>query len=617
MRSHVAGKHHEINDFYTYSYVERDSPMLVMLFENSMFGKTGYARFFLLLVAVMSLLGATTALQSQTVSANFGNRSGATPVIPSGIFSIGGMGSTVQDPTALSRVTAAGLDGTRVWIPLPQIYATSTPNFSYLDREMDTIKAFGLHPLGVIYQTPPSLASSPCLPPSNAWKWGQMAAAVVAHIDQKYPGLMQDYEIWNEPELPSSLCISNATTRLDTYLSMFYEAASAMHAQATADGKAIRTGGPAISQMSLAPTWIPALLKNTATAPYVDFVSFHLYITGQNNINNGMTWSGLYSTTQSSTQGLAHYYHMIEPLVRGGHQPNAASTPIFISEFNDNWAYARDCCRNNEVYGSLWNSLAVTDFLNVVYSGANAVPSQLGYFNSVGQYFCIMGEWNSAMDCNASVLEPYPQFYAYELFASPDYLDLQAGGHMAASVSPASTTAGLSATAFYTGTADSVVIINPTSTWYTSVNVALNNAGLTSGTGTMYLIDQWHGQISSQSVSLKAVSGGYSTAVEVPAYSTVAVSVKGNGAASPPKAVLGVSPVSGTHPLPVYMDSWSSQAGGSAIVGRTIDFGDGHWVNATPAVWHSYTIPGTYTIRLTIRDQNGQLSTASRVVTIH
>lgn len=590
--------------------------MLFQLSHNSASNKARHARISWLIIAIASFCFVSTT-QSQTVSADFANRSGATPWVPSGIFAIGGMGSTVQDPTALSRVAAAGLDGTRVWIPLPQIFATSTPYYGYLDKWMDTIKASGLHPLGVIYQTPASLASNPCLPPSNVWKWGQMAAAVVAHMDEKYPGLMQDYEIWNEPELPSSLCISNPTTRLDTYLSMFYEAASAMHAQAKADGKVIRTGGPTISQMSQAPIWIPALLSNTATAPYVDFVSFHLYITGQTDINNGMTWSSLYSITQSSTRGLAHYYHLVEPLVRAGHQPNAASTPIFISEFNDNWAYARDCCRNNEVYGSLWNSLAVTDFLNVVYSGSAHVPSELGYFNSVGQYFCILGEWNSGMDCNASVLEPYPQFYAYKLFASPDYLDLQAGGHMAHSVSPGSTTSGLSATAFYTSKADSVVIVNPTANWYTSVNVSLNNAGLSSGTGTMYLIDQWHGQISSQSVSLKAASGGYSTSVEVPAYSTVAVSVKGSSAGSAPTAVLGVSPVSGTHPLPVYIDTWSSQAGGSAIIGRTIDFGDGHWVNWTPAVWHSYTIPGTYTIRLSLRDQNGQLSTASRVVTIH
>lgn len=589
--------------------------MLVKLSKNSVFGKARYARFFGFLVAVTSLLGATV-VQSQTVSADFSNRSGATPWIPSGLFAIGGMGSAVQDPTSINTMKSAGLDGTRIWISLAQIYATSTPNFSYLDKWLETIKSGGLHPLGVIYQTPSSLASTTCSAPSDKYRWGQMAAAVVAHVDERFPGLMQDYEIWNEPELPTSLCVADATARREDYVSMFAYAASAMHAQAKADGQTIRTGGPVISQLSQAATWFPALLDNASAAPYVDFVSFHIYVANLTDIDKGMTWQGLYDITQSPTRGLAYYYKKLEPLVRSGHQPNAAATPIFISEFNDSWAYARDCCRNAPTYAPLWNSTAITDLLNVVYSGV-APPSQLGYFNSSGSYFCILGEWNSAMDCNASVKEPYPQFYAFKLFASPDYLDLQAGAHMAHSVSPGSTTSGLSATAFYTSTADSVVITNPTTGWYNTVNVVLRNPGLTSATGTVYLIDQWHMSISTQSVTLKPVSGGYEATVEVPSYSIVAVSAKGSQAGSAPKAVLGVSPRSGTHPLPVYMDSWSSQPGGSAIIGRTIDFGDGHWVNQTPAVWHSYTIPGTYTIRLTIRDQNGQLSTASSVVTVH
>jgi len=444
-----------------------------------------------------------------------------------------------------------------------------------------------------------------------------MAASVVAHLDQKFPRMVEDYEIWNEPELPTTLCISDAATRLNTYLTMFYDAAAAMHDQAKAYGQPIRTGGPSISQLSLAPTWISALLKNANTAPFVDFVSFHLYVTGQFDINNGMTWSDLYSTTQSSTHGLAHYYNMIEPLVRAGKQPNPASTPIYLTEYNDNWAHTVDCCRSNATYGSLWNTLAITDFLNVVYRGATAVPTYLDYYSSVGEHFCIMGEWDSNMDCNPSVLQPYPQFYAFALFASPDYLDLQAGGYMAASVSPASTTSGLSATAFYTGTADNVVVINPTSTNYSTVTINLTNPGIRAPNGEIYLLDASHGKISSQPAVIYAISGGYSVKVEVPPYSTVAVSVKGSMAGSAPKAVLTVSPQSGAHPLAVYMDSSDSQRGGSAIIGRTIDFGDGHWVNGTPTIWHTYTIPGTYTVRLTLRDQNGQLSRASSDVTVH
>jgi PKD repeat protein len=586
----------------------------------SIFPKAMHVRFVWLALAV-AVLASNSPSQSQTVSANFGNRSVSTPVVPSGIFSVDGTGSTITDQGTISTLTSAGLSGTRFWIPLQQIYANSTANFNYLDKTLETMKDAGLHPLGVIYNTPPSLGSTPCAPPSDVWKWGQLAASVVAHVDQKFPGLMQDYEIWNEPELATSLCVADATSRRNSYIALFAAAAAAMHAQAESDGETIRTGGPVISQLSQAPTWIPALLSNTSAAPYVDFVSFHLYITGLTNIQNGMNWSQLYAITQSSTQGLAYYYKKIEPLVRSGHQPNATSTPIYITEYNDNWAYALDCCRNDPTYAPLWNSVAITDFLNVVYSGASAVPSQLGYFNSAGSYFCIMGEWNSSMNCDSSVLEPYPQFYAYKLFASPDYLDLQAGGHMAVSVSPASTTTGLAATAFYTNSADSVVIVNPTSTSYSAVNIVLTNPGLPSATaGTIFLLDRSNGQISTQSVSLKSISGGYSATVEVPAYATVALSVKAGqsgSATSAPTTVIAVTPQSGTHPLVVDVDSSHSQGGGSAIIGRTIDFGDGSWLNWWPSASHAYARAGNYKIQVTVKNQSGQLSTATTTITVH
>jgi hypothetical protein len=567
---------------------------------------------------VVAFLGTALAVQSQTVTANFGNRSGSTAFVPSGLFSVGGTGSTITDPGTINTLAAAGLNGTRFWVNLQSIYAKKNPNFNSLDKTLETMKDAGLHPLAVLYETPSSLGSTSCSPPSDIWQWGQMAASVVAHVDKKFPGLLQDYEIWNEPELATSLCIANATTRLNTYIAMFAEAAAAMHAQAEADGETIRTGGPVISQLSQGPTWIPALLNNSSAAPYVDFVSFHLYITGLPNIQAGMNWSQLYAITQSSTQGLAYYYKKLEPLVRAGHQPNAASTPIYITEYNNNWAFALDCCRNDPTYGPLWNSVAITDFLNVVYSGASEVPSQLSYFNSAGNYFCIMGEWNSSMDCNPSVMEPYPQFYAFKLFASSEYLGLQAGGHMAVSVSPASTTTGLGATAFYTNSADSVVVVNPTSTSYSAVNVILTNPGLPSAsTGTVYLLDRSNGQIASQSVSLKSISGGYSATVEVPAYATVAVSVKSGQTGSAPTAVVTASPQSGTHPLTVEVDASHSQGGGSTIIGRTITFGDGSWLNWWPSAPHAYAKAGTYKIQVTVKNQSGQLSTATTTVTVH
>jgi len=565
-------------------------------------------------VFAFALISSVSVSQSQTVSANFASRSGLTPWVPSGIFSVGGTGSTISDPGTIKTLTNAGLDGTRIWISLAGIYAKSTANFNSLDKTLETIKDAGLHPLGVIYQTPPSLGSSACSAPSDVWKWGQMAASVVAHVDGKFPGLMQDYEIWNEPELATSLCVTDPTARRNAYIAMFADAAEAMHAQADADHETIRTGGPVISQLTQAPSWIPALLSNTSAAPYVDFVSFHLYITGLTNIQAGMNWAQLYSMTQSSTRGLAYYYKMVQSLVRNGHQPNAAHTPIYITEYNDNFAFALDCCRNDPTYAPLWNSVAISDLLNIVYSGATETPSLLSYFNSAGNYFCIMGQWNSSMNCNASVLEPYPQFYAYKLFASPDYLDLQAGGHMATSVSPGSTTTGLGATAFYTNSADSVVVVNPTATSYSAVTINLTNPGLSSTAGTVFLLDRSNGQISSQSVSLKSISGGYSATVEVPPYATVALSVKSGQSGSSPTASITATPQTGTRIVEV--DTSHSQGGSSSIIGRTTSFGDGSWLSWWPSAAHAYAKAGTYKIQVTVKNQSGQISTATTTVTV-
>ena len=579
------------------------------LFRNLVDGKAMLACSGCLVLAVVSF-----ASRAQTVTADFGGRSGSTGTIPAGFFAVGGTGDSLTDPGGITTLTSAGLTGTRFWIGLQQVYATSTPNFTVLDSELQIISASGLHPIAVIYDTPASLGASKCAPPSSVSRWGEMAASVVAHTDQDFPGLLQDYEIWNEAELATSLCISDYNTRLNTYVSLFAAAASAMHAQAKADGQAIRTAPAPMAELNMAPYWLPALLNNQATAQYVDFVSFHLYPSGQNELDEGMDWPQLYGLTQSNTRGVAFYYQMIELLVRAGQQPNAETTPIFITEYNENWAFAVDCCRNNPTYGPLWNSLAIADLLNVVYSGPSAGPSLIAYFNSEGRYFCLFGEWDSDMDCDQSQLYPYPQFYAFQMFASPHYLNLANGGNMAVAVSPASTESGLSATAFYTEEADDIVVINPTASAYGAVTVVLVNPGLMSITGEMYLLNSSNSQISSKSITFSPSLGMYSATVSVPAYSTVALSMKGSPLGGAPKAVLTVTRE--TKPLAVFVDSSKSQCGGSAIVGRTIDFGDGTWMNWKPSITHIYDKAGSYAIVLRVRNQAGQLSTARSIVNV-
>ena len=135
-----------------------------------------------LALAVATLFGAPAA-QSQTVSANFAGRSGATKQVPAGLFGIGGTGYTVRGQAPVNLITTAGLNQTRFWITLSQLYATSTPDFSFVDSTLTLMRASGLHPIAVIYGTPSSLGPRSCSPPSNMGKWGQMAASVVAHVD--------------------------------------------------------------------------------------------------------------------------------------------------------------------------------------------------------------------------------------------------------------------------------------------------------------------------------------------------------------------------------------------------------------------------------------------------
>ena len=80
--------------------------------------------------------------------------------------------------------------------------------------------------------------------PSDVNAWAALAKAVVAHMDQKFPGMVTDYEIWNEPD-SGGMC--GTTDKLSTYLALYAATAPALKQQAAADGATIRVGGPALS----------------------------------------------------------------------------------------------------------------------------------------------------------------------------------------------------------------------------------------------------------------------------------------------------------------------------------------------------------------------------------
>ena len=345
-------------------------------------------------------------------------------------------------------------------------------------------------------------------------------------MDQKFPGLVTDYEIWNEPD-SGGMC--GTTNALNSYLALYAAAAPQIKKQAAADGFKVRVGGPAASSMNS--TWFNALLTQASTAPYVDFVSYHSYMAGSANIkatwdkNNGTT--PLYTLTQDPATGAAATFVAAAKAVSAGHQPLGAATPIYVDEFNTNWAFQKDCCRNDPTYSPVFNVLYVADVLNTVYAGASHVPGQLTYYAAVSEPgFCLLGDWNPNMDCShaSGAPVPYPQYYAYELMASGDYLDMNAGGYMASSVTGRNSGPGVVTTAFYTGKQDSVLIVNPTSTSYSHL-MSFSNLGLSAPTATLYQVVNGK-SISHASLPLKQTGSSYSANVTIPPYTVIGIALR-------------------------------------------------------------------------------------------
>jgi hypothetical protein len=215
--------------------------------------------------------------------------------------------------------------------------------------------------------------------------------------------------------------------------------------------------------------------------------------------------------------------------VAAGKQPGGPNTPIYVTEFNTNWGFFKDCCRNDVTYAPVWNALYATDLLNAVYNGSSHMVGKIDYFaGSAYPWFCMIGVQDANSDClysTGATPAPYPQYYAFELLASPGYLGLQGGGYMAKTLSTPTGGGGLATTAFYTASQDALVIINPTSTSYPAISVTFANPGLSGTQGTLYTIENG-AQINASTISFATQGTNLSTTVAVPAYSVQALSLK-------------------------------------------------------------------------------------------
>ena len=471
----------------------------------------------------------------EKISIDYGYRTFTSYPIAPGLF--GTNHAEYLSNYGLGFLTRGGINQTRSYAQIQQVFASSlsSPNWTMFDGSMKALQQAGIHPILQLNGTPNWLAVASCLqshapsPPSNVTTWARIAAMYVQHLDRYFPGLVTDYEIWNEPNLSTGMCGSNVSL----YISIYTPAAKAIKQQAAADRVAVRVGGPSIA--GLDSSWIQGLTTG-ASAPYVDFISYHQYMFGPSNL--GAKWDqyndgsvSVYQQTQDSLAGSAGSYAYASYLVKNGKQPLAAKVPIYVDEYNLDYMFADNCCSNNQVYSPLWNGLYVNDILNTVYDGRTTqVPGKLSYYAATAYpYFCMIGEIDSAMDCKYSwystAVAPYPQYYLYELYASANYLNLQNGGYLAKSVSPGIAAGGLVVSAFFTPGQDSAVIVNPTAESYDAIEVDFNNSGLASGGVEVYQIVNGN-TITSQNESAAGSGGSYRAVVNVPAYSVVGVSLK-------------------------------------------------------------------------------------------
>jgi len=365
---------------------------------------------------------------------------------------------------------------------------------------------------------------------SGAQKWGQLAALVVAHMDAKFSNVHALYELWNEPDGITYWCEKDGdpnagAERLSEYKTLYAAAAPLVKQQAQQDGVQIQIGGPALAFVTArATTWIPALVNDPTIAPYIDFISYHMYV-------NGKSWTQLVQKTQDAKVGYLAEFQLVASLVHAGHQPNAQSTPIYIDEYNGN-ACTPNLCRSNPTYAPLWNSLFIADLLNTVTTqipGKNissSVPAGVVYFtwSSPPAQYCMFGEINANLDCaTGSNDQPYPQYYTYKLIGGPSFLNIADSAYDANAV--ASDKRGVIVAGFYTQGHDAILIVNTTATNYIGSNILAKNPGETSTTAMFYTLNSANSQIASQQVNLQHRKLGLEVTATIPAYSTVAITL--------------------------------------------------------------------------------------------
>ena len=445
-----------------------------------------------------------TAPGAPPPAVDFNSRSGGTAIAPA-MFGTDISGLSGSTPLYY-LLPPVGMTHTNIYVSIPQECPTgiSSCNWSIVNGQVALLAAQGINVTVQFTGTPSNLGSSTCTPPTNNASY---AAILNAYFSQNpYPNAVDSAQLRNEPDAASSGDWCPSGSALTAYESFFGAVGPAV---ASANPN-ILVGGPALALAASASTWVPGVI---GAWPGLAFFSYHLYLTSACT-----TWASCLAGMQSTANGVGYWYAQYSGLITAA----GSSAPLWITEYNDGYGFTADCCRFDNTYSLLWNTLNAADYLNAIntYSASN-IAQRLYYFTDEGTgYFCLFGNIAGA-NCaeTPAPVAPYPQYYSYELLG---LLGLPLGGNLAASISPASTVSGLSAAAWYTTEGDAVLMVNPTASAMSGVTITFNNTGISNAKGTAYLLNSSNPQNTGSVLTLTSIGGtSYTATVNIPAYSSL------------------------------------------------------------------------------------------------
>jgi hypothetical protein len=261
-----------------------------------------------------------TSSSPAAITVDFSSRQNHAHPIGNSLLGVNGFSKIKNTPQLLNYLSSSHIKMARISVDMPGTFPTAASvnpqqqNWAVLDASMTAIQAQGLQPILTIEFSPswlqPQQNACPGLDPSHVYptstsEWGTLAAQVVAHMDTKFPGVHPYYEIWNEPDGISFLCVPASDpnpdqTRITEYKAIYAAAALRMKQQAQKDHMLIQVGGPALAVPRLhASIWLPALVNDPTVAPYIDFISYHNYF----RIRHADTWGNMLSLMQDPTAG--------------------------------------------------------------------------------------------------------------------------------------------------------------------------------------------------------------------------------------------------------------------------------------------------------------------------